>query len=180
MISISKNLVAVLCFFASQYTSASCSETLKQIDLNKVEYLTSCHENFKYFEYHIYEKFEDLTTYRFIDLRIGSSKAICKIDSSIRKESCFTSPRGKIRSDSKNFFFYDHSSEWQSQEYSWSYDLRSIDDRKLTCAIGVTDEYTVHLFINQDDYTGLIDCILNFDEYLTYENSNLYLSLRKE
>ena len=180
MISISKNLVAVLCFFASQYTFASCSETLKQIDGNKVEYFTSCHENFKYFEYHIYEEFEDLTTYRFIDLRIGSSKAICKIDSSIRKESCFIRTRGKITSNSKKFFFYDHLNNWKSQEYSWSYDLISLDEQGMDCAIGVTDEYTVHLFLRQNNYTGLIDCILNFDEYLTYEDSSLYLSLRKE
>lgn len=172
-------LLFVLNLLASHHAFGSCSETIKE-EAGNVEYFTSCHASYKYFEYHVNETFEDSTTNRFIDLRVGASKAICKISSNESIEHCFTKPLGSLNSNSKYFIFYDQSKEWSSQDYKWSYDMPDVYEEMLSCAAGIADDNTIHIFIRQDGYTNFIDCILAFDDYLSHENTELNLILRRE
>ena len=173
-------LLFVLNLLASHHALGSCSETIKEEEVGKVEYFTSCHASYKYFEYHVNEIFEDSTTNRFIDLRVGTSKAICEMSSNEVREQCFTKPLASLDSNSKYFIFYDQSTEWSSRDYEWSYDLPDIYEAMLNCAVGVAVDNTVHIFVRQDGYTNFIDCILPFDDYLSHENTELNLILRRE
>lgn len=164
----------------AEYASGSCNETIKEVAPGQVEYFKSCHANYKFFEYHAYEKLEASTTSRSIDIRIGTSRAICSKDAMEAIEDCFSQPMGRMESNSIYFRFHERSKEWIDRDYRWSFYMPGLTGEELMCAVGVTDEDIVHMLISRDGYTNFIDCAFIFDDYLSYENTNLKLALIKE
>ncbi len=166
--------------FYSQSLFGSCFEETKIVNSNNPEYFMSCHQDFKFFEYHITELFENSSFSSSIELRIGDKRAACRINGSLDGEACFLTIENSLETESKILRFSNETQEWNNDAYKWSYDIPGIELGEVTCAIGVTSENMVDIFLSKNNYTGLINCLINFNDYLLLDNRELNLKLRQE